>query len=215
MCPNQSLSPLKTIDLYGLITRHLISLHREDYCVYLRIGSKAKRPHSPSNDGRWGSPADLPSTDQFYQMTNASTSRYYYFCSMKELINYILQFGNLNKRQIELLSTKAKASELHKGEYFSEAGKIARQVGFLLEGVIRFVTIITRRRNNQLLYGRKQFFVDLNSFDNKIPSSGYVQAVTDCMLIVFSQQDWQELSNTIVGWDKIVQKSSLKQCSKR
>ncbi|MGO3241234.1 MAG: Crp/Fnr family transcriptional regulator [Sphingobacteriaceae bacterium] len=50
------------------------------------------------------------------------------------------------------------------------------------------------------------FFVDLNSFDNKIPSSGYIQAITDCKLIVFSQQDWQELSNTIVGWDKIVQK---------
>jgi len=51
---------------------------------------------------------------------------------MKELINYILQFGNLNKQQIELLSKKAKESELLIGQYFSE-GKIAQQVGFILE----------------------------------------------------------------------------------
>lgn len=57
---------------------------------------------------------------------------------MKELINYILQFGNLNKQQIELLLEKAKESELDKGEYFSEAGKIVRKVGFILKGVIRF-----------------------------------------------------------------------------
>ncbi|MGO1595940.1 MAG: Crp/Fnr family transcriptional regulator [Sphingobacterium sp.] len=126
---------------------------------------------------------------------------------MKELINYILQFGNLNKQQIELLSKKAKEFELHKGEYFSEAGKIARQVGFISEGVIRFCNYNNKGEEiTSYFMDENNFFVDLNSFDNKIPSSGYVQAVTDCKLIVFSQQDWQELSNTIVGWDKIVQK---------
>lgn len=126
---------------------------------------------------------------------------------MKELINYVLQFGNLNKQQIELLSQKAKESKLQKGEYFSEAGKIARQVGFMLEGVIRFCYYNnTGDEITSYFMDENNFFVDLNSFDNKIPSTGYVQAVTDCKLIVFSQQDWQELSNTIVGWDKIVQK---------
>jgi len=48
--------------------------------------------------------------------------------------------------------------------------------------------------------------VDLESFDNEIPSTAYVQAITDCKLIVFLKKDWQELLNTIVGWDAIVHK---------
>lgn len=126
---------------------------------------------------------------------------------MEELINYILQFGNLNTQQVALILKKAKESELHKGEYFSEAGKIAQEVGFLLDGIIRFC--YNNNKGDEItsyFIGENSFFVDLKSFDNKTPSLGYVQAVTDCKLIVFSQRDWQELSKTIVGWDKIVQK---------
>jgi len=31
-----------------------------------------------------------------------------------------------------------------------------------------------------------------------------VQAATDCKLICFNKRDWQELLNTIIGWDAIV-----------
>ncbi|KEO73924.1 Crp/Fnr family transcriptional regulator [Anditalea andensis] len=126
---------------------------------------------------------------------------------MEMLIEYILQFGNLNQQQIGFISQKAQESALKKGEYFSEAGKIARKVGFILDGVIRFCYYSnTGEEITSYFMDENNFFVDLNSFDNKIPSTGYVQAVTDCKLIVFSQENWQELSNTIVGWDKIVQK---------
>ncbi|MBC7947945.1 MAG: Crp/Fnr family transcriptional regulator, partial [Chitinophagaceae bacterium] len=56
---------------------------------------------------------------------------------MKELINYLLQFGHLNQQQIDLVQLKAKEVELQKDAYFSEAGKIAKQVAFIIEGVLR------------------------------------------------------------------------------
>ena len=56
---------------------------------------------------------------------------------MKEFVEYILQFGNLNKQQIDLISKKGFELILHKDDYFSQAGKIARQVGFILEGITR------------------------------------------------------------------------------
>ncbi len=52
----------------------------------------------------------------------------------------------------------------------------------------------------------QNILVNLDSFDNEIPSSSYVQAVTNCKLIIFSKKDWKELSNTIIGWDTIVHK---------
>ncbi|WP_310590506.1 hypothetical protein [Dyadobacter sp. CY261] len=56
---------------------------------------------------------------------------------MEEFIEYALQFGHLNQQQIDLISAQAKPLELKKDDYFSEAGKIPRQVGFVVEGVIR------------------------------------------------------------------------------
>jgi len=61
--------------------------------------------------------------------------------------------------------------------------------------------------------------VDLESFDNEIPSTAYVEALTDCKLLVFSKKDWQDLLITIVGWDaivhKIISKALLKKVERR
>jgi len=42
---------------------------------------------------------------------------------MKEFIEYILQFGNLNKQQIDMITSKAREIELNKDDYFAEAEK--------------------------------------------------------------------------------------------
>jgi hypothetical protein len=60
-------------------------------------------------------------------------------------------------------------------------------VGFIIEGELNFV-------------------VDLNSYSNKIPSSEYIQAVTGCKLIVFTEQALAKLSHTILGWDEMLYK---------
>lgn len=130
---------------------------------------------------------------------------------MKELIEYVLQFGSLNKQQIDLISNKAIELNLDKEAYFSTAGKIAQQFGFLLDGIIRVCYYNNKGEEiTKYFIEENNIVVDLNSFDNNIPSSSYVQAITGCRLIVFSKQDWQELLNTIVGWDSIVHKITSK-----
>lgn len=56
---------------------------------------------------------------------------------MKEFIDYILLYGNLNKQQINLITNKAKEIKLSKDDYFVEAGKVLKQVGFILDGILR------------------------------------------------------------------------------
>jgi len=126
---------------------------------------------------------------------------------MKELVEYILQFGNLNQQQIELISKKATELNLRKDEYFSEAGKIAVQVGFVLDGIMRVCYYDNKGEEiTKYFIEENNLVVDLESFNNSICSSAYVQAVTDCKLVVFSKPDWEELLQTIVGWDTIVHK---------
>jgi CRP-like cAMP-binding protein len=130
---------------------------------------------------------------------------------MEKLIDYLLTFGSLNDQQIALIKKHAFELSLHEGDYFSEAGKVANQVGFILEGVIR-VSYYNKDGEDVTRYfiDEDNFVVDLNSFDNKIPSSEYVQAVTGCKLFVFSKKSWEELSHTILGWDAIVAKITSK-----
>ena len=131
---------------------------------------------------------------------------------MKEFIDYILSYGNLNQQQIELVLKKAKEIQLKKDDYFWEAGKSINQVGFVTEGVLRVYYYnnnsdeITRyfiTENLLILYG-----FDTNS--NYIPSE-YLQAIEDTKLVVFSKKDWKELSDTILDWERIIQKINAKQ----
>ena len=126
---------------------------------------------------------------------------------MKELLEYILKFGSLNQQQIALIASKATESVLLKDKYFSEAGKISRQVGFVLEGIVRVCYYNNKGEEiTKYFIEENNLVVDLASFDNNIPSSSYVQAITNCRLIIFDKDDWQELLQTIVGWDTIVHK---------
>lgn len=126
---------------------------------------------------------------------------------MEGLIDYILQFGNLNKQQIDFLTKKATEAELLKDEYFSEAGKIPRQVGFIVEGVIRGCYYNNKGEEiTRCFISENSLVVDYPNFEANTASSEYLHATTNCKLIVFSKQDWEELSHTIVGWDNIKNK---------
>jgi len=126
---------------------------------------------------------------------------------MEKFIEYILQFGNLNKQQIDLIKSKASEIELYKGDYYWEAGKTVKQIGFLTDGVLRVYYYnnageeITRYfidENHLILSG--------NTIDEIYTPSEYLSAITGCKLVVFSKQDWKEISETIIGWDTILQK---------
>jgi CRP-like cAMP-binding protein len=130
---------------------------------------------------------------------------------MEALINYLLQFGQLNSQQIELVKAKATEMKLKKEAYFSEAGKISKQVAFVTDGILRVCYYNNKGVEiTRYFIDENNFAVDLNSFTAKIPSSEYVQAVTDCSLIVFSSEALQELSLTIIGWDNIINKITSK-----
>ncbi|MET0463406.1 MAG: Crp/Fnr family transcriptional regulator [Chitinophagaceae bacterium] len=123
---------------------------------------------------------------------------------MKEFLDYILQFGNLNKQQTDLILSKAKELTLHKDDYFSEAGKIPRQVGFILEGVVRFCYYNNKGEEiTHFFIDENNFVSDYQKFESQVAASEYIQAVTDCKLLVFSKKDWDEIGNTIVGWGNI------------
>ncbi|GGB95009.1 Crp/Fnr family transcriptional regulator [Dyadobacter sediminis] len=128
---------------------------------------------------------------------------------MEEIISYMLQFGQLDAQQTKLIKTRLHEITLKKGAYFSEAGKIARQVGFLSEGVLRVCYYgIKGEEFTRCFVRENQFAVDLNSFYNEIPCSEYVEALTDCRMFVLSKPAFTELSGIIADWNPLFAKMS-------
>lgn len=126
---------------------------------------------------------------------------------MKELFDFILKFGNLNQQQVDFISSKAIEINIRKEEYFSEAGKISKQIGFVVEGILRVCYYNNKSEEiTKYFIEENNLVVDLESFDNQISSSSYVQAVTDCKMIIFERKDWLDFLQTIVGFDAIVHK---------
>ncbi|KAA9038555.1 Crp/Fnr family transcriptional regulator [Ginsengibacter hankyongi] len=131
---------------------------------------------------------------------------------MKEFIEYILQYGNLNKQQIDLITSKAKEIELDKDDYFAEVGKVLKQVGFIIEGILRICYYNNKGEEiTKIFIEEKHLLFNLKN----VPSTEYIQAATNCKLLVFSNQDWKEISDTIIDWESIIQKITNKSLAQK
>ncbi|KQS92858.1 Crp/Fnr family transcriptional regulator [Chryseobacterium sp. Leaf394] len=135
---------------------------------------------------------------------------------MEKFIEYVLQFGILNQQQIDLIKSKAKETELHREEFYWEAGKTVRQIGFLTEGVIRVFYYNNKSEEiTRYFIDENHLILSGNTVDEVYTPSEYLSAITECKLVVFSKQDWKDISNTIIGWDSIVQKIITKHHSEK
>lgn len=126
---------------------------------------------------------------------------------MEDLINYLLKFGHLNKDQCALIQSKVQYKQVKKGDYFSEAGKVAKKIGYVTNGVFR-ICYYNKTGDSFTRYFvyENRFVADTMSFIDELPSAEYIEAVTDCELLVFSKKDFMELSSTIPGWSDIFSK---------
>ena len=129
---------------------------------------------------------------------------------MSQFIDFLLPFGSLDEQQIALIGSKGKERVLRKEAYFVEAGKIFNEVGFLLEGVIRICYYNNKGEEiTKIFIEENHLLLNLTG----MPLTEYIQAATDCRLIVFSEEDWREISDTIIAWEGIIQKVTLKALS--
>jgi len=127
---------------------------------------------------------------------------------MKEFIEYILQFGYLNQQQIDFIISKATELELHKNEYFWKAGRIPKQIGYVLEGVLRtYKHDDDGEEKTRYFIDENHLILDWEKFGNNVPP---IQAITTCKLLVLSKQDLEDISNTVEGWNDILQKITAK-----
>ena len=126
---------------------------------------------------------------------------------MVTFIQYILQFGNLNPTQIELIKSKGKEITLEKDELYWEAGKTVKQIGFLMDGIIRVYYYNNKSEEiTRYFIDENHLILSGNTIDEVFTPSEYLSAITECKMVVFAKKDWKEICETIIGWDLIIQR---------
>jgi len=126
---------------------------------------------------------------------------------MKEMYRYIQQFGNLEPSQLDLIAGSGREIFLKKDSYFSQAGKIPREVGFVIKGIFRGCYYTDEGEDiTRCFIAENSMVCDYLNFESENFSSEYIQALTDCRVIVFNKYQWEELSRNVSGWDSIKNK---------
>jgi CRP-like cAMP-binding protein len=118
------------------------------------------------------------------------------------LRNSIEKFVKLTDKEWDLLEPHLNIRKLKKHELFAENGKIANEVGFVLEGMLRHYYIKDGEEKTTYFYFENHLVASYISCITKQPSLLSIQALSDCQLIVFPYAILKELMEKNMVWQK-------------
>jgi CRP-like cAMP-binding protein len=129
---------------------------------------------------------------------------------MEAFVTCLLRSGRFDQQQLDAIKSRLVRRTIPKGGYFSEAGKIARQVGFITSGVLRVCTYGEDGEEfTRAFIDEHRFVVDYNSFINETACGADIQALTDCELLVIGRADFFELSDAVPDWQPTISRIML------
>lgn len=112
------------------------------------------------------------------------------------LLDLIGNIAKVEHNEIELITNSFKPLYLNKGDYFLEAGKINRHVGYLHKGLVRYFVYKDGEESTFEFTKEGEFIADYQSFNNKTSSVQNIQAIEDCELLIINHDDVQNIFNT-------------------
>lgn len=114
---------------------------------------------------------------------------------MNELFHYFNSISPIHQNTWKVVKNIFSEYSLKKGDYFVNEGKVAKEFGFLIKGVIRAFY-----RNNEGVEYNKHFFIKHNmvggysSLVTQLPSTINQQALTDCTMLL---GDYEKLTDLL------------------
>ncbi|MFD2598955.1 Crp/Fnr family transcriptional regulator [Sphingobacterium corticis] len=126
---------------------------------------------------------------------------------MKTWNDFVAEYVELSDEKLAAISHKLEKVYLHKGDYFSEAAKVPNTVAYVLEGVLRGV-YYTKKGDaiTRCFIPEGSLSADYINFEAATTSTEYIEACTNCTLLVFSKKSWEQLSEQVVEWNEIKNK---------
>lgn len=121
---------------------------------------------------------------------------------MDSLRNNIEKFVKLSDKDWNLLLPHLKTRKLKKAELFAEAGKVANEIGFVLDGMLRHYYLKDGEEKTTYFYFENHLVAAYISCIMKQPSLMSIQALSDCEILTFPYSVLQDLMEKNMSWQK-------------
>lgn len=112
---------------------------------------------------------------------------------MQNFINYINQFINLSEETENAILQLAEKITIEKGEQLLAEGKTCKHLYFLEEGTLRSFFYLKGKDVTHWIYPNNSMVTSWYSYVTKNPSSEYIEATENSVLISLSYDNWQTL----------------------
>src|ERR1044071_2875034 len=114
---------------------------------------------------------------------------------MDRLKKHLQQTYQLSDKDWVNFKDHFKLQAIRKGDYFVQQGSVCRALGFIAEGVMRYLRLEENGEETTCYFlSENEFVGDPDSFFARTPSQMNASAITDCTLIIFSLEDYQRLN---------------------
>jgi CRP/FNR family transcriptional regulator, anaerobic regulatory protein len=124
---------------------------------------------------------------------------------MERLIQYFNSADAISTEGNALMRQHLFCTSLKKGDYFYKEGEFCNRIGFVLEGVLRVVHVdATGTQTTRYFINENHFAVDLESYNNHVPSLEFQEALTDCKLVIIKREAMELFYDKIPNFRKIV-----------
>jgi CRP-like cAMP-binding protein len=122
----------------------------------------------------------------------------------ESLFNYLELFQKIPSQDKDFICKNIEYRKLGEGEILLQEGKVAKEIYFICQGVLKIVSISDK--GNEVVHfflSENQFCTILKSFTVSIPSADRIQAACDTEIIVFQKEKLQGLFDALPHFKEI------------
>jgi CRP-like cAMP-binding protein len=124
---------------------------------------------------------------------------------MENFKKYLTDFFSITSKEWDVLQQFLEVETIKKGEYFLKYNKINRKLGWINEGVFRYVYIADNGMEyTKYFVSETQFLSAFESFNTQTPSTEAIEALTDATIYTLSYDSYFKLFDLIPNWAKLV-----------
>ena len=99
-----------------------------------------------------------------------------------------------NDKDLKLFVPIVRSKEIKKGEIFLHKGEVCKEAYFVVKGLVRsFQKLPNGSEKTYVICHENHIFTDHTSFISKTPSSDYLEAIEDTLMLYFTYDDLMEL----------------------
>lgn len=130
---------------------------------------------------------------------------------MEIFLNYLSSYGSLSEESKKILTEYCVKEDIPKEHYLLKAGETADDIRFITDGIVRL--FYCDREGNEFtryLLNEGHFAVNLQSYNEEIPSSEYLETLTHCSFIRISRKAMNLFYTEVPEWTELIRKITEK-----